>query len=539
MKQYLDLLQRILDEGCEKESGRPNMPHVWGIEDGDIKMDLRDGFPLLTTKKMPWKMIVHELLWFLHGETNIKYLVDNGVNIWNGDAFRFFQERLWLLPGIKNITMEEFLHRVNQEKVEEKFHYKYGDLGPVYGHSWRNYNGTVSYFNIGKKPNIDTSNHKTAGIGNKGKIKGVKKHPLYLTWSNMINRCYNYNDPGFPKYGGKGVYVSDDWLFFDIFKEDVKNILNYDLKEKYPDDYQLDKDFLGKKYYSKETCVWLNIKENASMHTNNIIYVISNGVETITTDNIEGTAKKIDVEPSNLNRVCNEIRKSVDGWFLVSKKDNNNGTDQIKDIIDGLKTNPYSRYHILDGWNSSQRKISALPPCHLLYQFIVRPLSKEEILFYINSHCLMYDEHPWNISVFDNPNTMENMIEQNDVPRFYLNLNMYQRSCDTFLGVPFNIASMSLLLIIIAKVCNMIPRQSKWIGGDIHLYLDHIPIIKEQLGREPKRLPQLIIKKDIKTLDDILKLTIDDFELKNYESYSQLKGELFTGLKDSNILINK
>ena len=88
MKEYLNVLQKILDEGVEKESGRANMPNTIGISKADISMDLSQGFPLLTTKKMYWKGIVHELLWFLRGETNIKYLVDNNVNIWNGDAYR-------------------------------------------------------------------------------------------------------------------------------------------------------------------------------------------------------------------------------------------------------------------------------------------------------------------------------------------------------------------------------------------------------------------------------------------------------------------
>jgi thymidylate synthase len=353
MKQYQDLLQRIIDEGCEKESGRPNMPHVWGIEDGDIKMDLRDGFPLLTTKKMPWKMIVHELLWFLRGETNIKYLIDNGCNIWNGDAYRWYQKISkdynkrspdWLKEKVIP-TIDEFIDAVKNQEGCTIGDYRYGDLGKVYGYQWRN----------------------------------------------------------------------------------------------------------------------------------------------------------------------------------------QNGVDQIFDIITGLQENPYSRYHILDGWNKRDFPEMALPPCHLLYQFIVRPLTmRERIDWWFTNKKPNRDV----VDDFDNSTDEEKLkYFKGYVPEFYLNLNMYQRSCDTFLGVPFNIASMSLLLMIVAKACNMIPKQAKWMGGDVHLYLDHIPVAKEQIKRTPKTLPQMNIKKDIKTLPDILSLTIDDFELQNYESDDKLFGELHTGYK--------
>jgi thymidylate synthase len=347
MKQYLDLLQRIIDEGCDKESGRPNMPHTWGIEDGEIKMDLREGFPLLTTKKMPWKMIVHELLWFLHGETNIKYLVDNGVNIWNGDAYRWYQKNMTDMgqePEFK--TIDEFIEGVkNRPEIFFRVDgvYYLGDLGKVYGYQWRN----------------------------------------------------------------------------------------------------------------------------------------------------------------------------------------QNGVDQIKDIIDGLKTNPYSRYHILDAWQKSDFKEMALPPCHLLYQFIVRPLSVEERLDWMRKNTTLKD----NIRVLGTRKPEQDFFDPYGVPKFYLSLNMYQRSCDTFLGVPFNLASMSLLLMIVAKACNMIPKQAKWMGGDVHLYIDHIPVVKDQIARIPKTLPQMVIKKDLNSLDDILGLTINDFELINYESDDKLFGELHTGYK--------
>ena len=355
MKEYLDLLQNIIDNGVEKESGRANMPNTIGISHGVIKMNLQKGFPLLTTKKMYWKGIVHELLWFLRGDTNIKYLVDNNTNIWNGDAYRFYNEIYVKKYSAPNMSMDEF---ISMTKLGAIFyfpsddsmcehctdHYTYGDLGKVYGFQWRN----------------------------------------------------------------------------------------------------------------------------------------------------------------------------------------QNGVDQIKEVLDSLKSNPYSRYHIIDAWNKSDFKDMALPPCHLLYQFIVRPLTIDERLLYKESRHVgqnpgyeLGKSEDYYVSYCDNYN----------VPKFYLDLNMYQRSCDTFLGVPFNIASMSLLLSIFAQANNMLVGQATWIGGDTHLYVDHIDIAKEQISREPYTLPRLIIKKDLKGLDDILKLSIDDFELVDYVSHQPLKAELFTGNK--------
>lgn len=349
MKEYLDVLQKILDEGVEKESGRANMPNTIGISKADIRMNLSDGFPLLTTKKMYFKGIVHELLWFLRGETNIKYLVDNNVNIWNSDAYRWYIKHCEIFShdpmkmetfvvAIKQLNDTGVTQNANGRKENEFFKnegcdYRVGDLGKVYGHQWRN----------------------------------------------------------------------------------------------------------------------------------------------------------------------------------------QNGVDQVKDVLDSLKSNPYSRYHIIDSWNKADFPEIALPPCHLLYQFIVRPLSFEE----------RKNLYPSNI-----PNIFTHAdLDVLNAPKFYLDLNMYQRSCDTFLGVPFNIASMSLLLTIFAKANNMIAGVSNWIGGDTHMYVSHLDAVNEQLSRTPTKLPELLIKKDIKTLKDICELTIDDFELVDYESQDRIKAELFSGLK--------
>ena len=348
MKQYLELLDKILTEGVEKESGRPNMPNTIGISNATIRMDLGEGFPLLTTKKMFLKGIIHELLWFLRGDTNIKYLVDNGVNIWSSDAYRWYLKKYEEFINLESRFQEELPYRF---ETQEEF------------------------------------------------IDAIKKGRDYRLISKVIG--------------------------------------NYHLGD------------LGKVYGYQ----WRN----------------------------------------------------------------QNGVDQIKDVIEGLKNNPYSRYHIIDSWNKVDFPEMALPPCHLLYQFIVRPMSFEERKNLI----------PENI-----PNFLSHEdLDCYNIPKYFLDLNMYQRSCDIFLGVPFNLASMSLLLIIIAKVSNMAPGIAYWIGGDTHLYLDHIPMAQEQLKRTPNRLPYLTITKELKSLGDILELTIDDFVLSNYKSDKSIKAELFTGIK--------
>jgi len=354
MEEYLNLLEDILANGVEKESGRANMPNTIGISHAVIRMDLQEGFPLLTTKKMYWKGIVHELLWFLRGDTNVKYLVDNNVNIWNSDAYRWYLKKAEEYNknnpplGLKETiipTIEEFIEIIKNGEGCVIGDYNYGDLGKVYGYQWRN----------------------------------------------------------------------------------------------------------------------------------------------------------------------------------------QNGVDQVKNVLDGLKTNPYSRYHIINAWNAADFEDMALAPCHLLYQFIVRPLSlKERIKIYANYEGQTYDEFKLN---WDTDEQWLQDLNDTNIPKFYLDLNMYQRSVDTALGCPFNITSMSLLLIIFAKACNMIPGIANWIGGDTHIYVNHIPMVKEQLSRKPYDLPQMNIKKELNSLDDILNLTIDDFELTNYECHPTIKAELFTGLK--------
>ncbi|MEG2071109.1 MAG: thymidylate synthase [Bacteroidales bacterium] len=262
MKQYLDLLQHILDHGTYKSDRTGTGTYsVFGYQ---MRFDLSEGFPALTTKKLHFRSIIYELLWFLKGETNIQYLKNNGVSIWD-------------------------------EWADEK-----GDLGPVYGKQWR-------------------------------------------SWATS----------------------------------DGKN------------------------------------------------------------------------------------------------------RDQISELIEQIKTNPDSRRMMVCAWNVGEIEKMALPPCHVLFQF------------YVNNG--------------------------------EISCQLYQRSADVFLGVPFNIASYSLLLMMIAQICNLKPKEFIHTFGDAHIYANHMEQVQLQLKRIPKKLPDMRLNPDVKSIFDF---QYEDFTLENYHPDSPIKAEV-------------
>ena len=262
MKQYLDLLQHILDNGISKEDRTgTGTTSCFGYQ---MRFNLAEGFPLLTTKKVHLKSIIHELLWFLNGDTNVKYLQDNGVRIWNE----------WADAD--------------------------GNLGHIYGYQWR-------------------------------------------SW---------------PDYEGGHI-------------------------------------------------------------------------------------------------------------------------DQIKEVIDTIKNNPDSRRIIVNAWNVADIKNMNLPPCHAFFQFYVADGK--------------------------------------------LSLQLYQRSADTFLGVPFNIASYALLTMMVAQVCGLEPGDFVHTFGDVHIYNDHREQVELQLTRTPRRLPRMKITPDVK---DIFSFRYEDFTLEDYDPYPAIKGKV-------------
>ena len=297
MKQYLDLLARIKNEGIVKtDRTGTGTKSVFGHQ---MRFDLSQGFPLLTTKKVFLKGIIHELLWFLASDTNIKYLVDNGVHIWDNDAYRYYNE-LCVKAGVLPVAMEEFL-RAAQEGIDSPIEgYKFGDLNHVYGYQWRSW----------PRPNGET-------------------------------------------------------------------------------------------------------------------------------------------------------------------------IDQIQQAVDLITKNPDSRRIIVSAWNVADVEKMALPPCHTLFQFYVAEGK--------------------------------------------LSCMLYQRSADTFLGVPFNIASYALLTMMMAQVCGLEPGEFVHTTGDTHLYLNHFEQVDEQLSRTPRALPKMKINPEVKSIFDF---KYEDFTLEDYDPYPTIKAPM-------------
>ena len=311
-REYLDLLKEILDKGVEKETRAGKTKSLFGKQ---LRFDLKEGFPLLTTKKVFTKGIIHELLWFLSGSTNIKYLIDNNVHIWDDDAYRFYRE-LFLVGGKEEYCMskEEFLDAVKKEKTyafktaKEGVlrYYKAGDLGDVYGRQWRDFNHA--------------------------------------------------------------------------------------------------------------------------------------------------------------------------------------GVDQIQNIIDTLKTNPNDRRMLCVAFNPAAVKDSALPPCHVMFQFYTRDL---------------------------------------DNGKKGLSCMFTMRSVDCGLGLPFNIASYAILTHIIAKLTYMEPDMLVASLGDTHIYLNQREGIEEQLTRDgADHLPRLIIAGEQKEIGDF---KYEDFIIENYAPDPAIKLPLSVG----------
>lgn len=288
MKQYLDLAKTVLETGEDRlDRTGVGTRSLFGYQS---RYDLREGFPLLTTKKVHIKSVFHELLWFISGSTNIRPLVLNNVRIWNEWPYKNYKNS----EDFKGESLSDYIEKI---KESEDFANKHGDLGPVYGQQWRNFEGK----------------------------------------------------------------------------------------------------------------------------------------------------------------------------------------DQLSEVITNLKENPFSRRHIISAWHPALVDEMALPPCHAFFQFYVSADKK------------------------------------------YLSCQLYQRSADIFLGVPFNIASYGLLLEMVAKVTGYIAKDFVHTLGDAHIYTNHFKQVELQLSRDVRPLPKLVIKRDVKNIEDF---KFEDFEIVDYNPHPAIKGKV-------------
>lgn len=574
MKQYLELAEAVKTKGTYKAPAREGMPGTTSLFGYQFRHDLSEGFPLLTTKKLSFKNIVTELLWFLRGDTNIKYLVDKDCNIWNEDQQNFVNKNNWTKEGSlgyqypwlwrswgkedrnwqpkPNFKREIFSHQlfppiirkskskfvgqtIKTKEGYEYLIYDYNSSTNVY-YLWFIHDGVeLEKKNSSGFENVKYPYHKTSlGIACIGKpeVNPILHKKLYSIWRGMINRCYDPNNISYHLYGGKGVYVDNSWLCFEYFVKDIKNIKNWDKKLDNWSKYTLEKDFGRGFIYSKKDCIW---SEYNFSRLDRVIYYTFKNKETdevFTTNNFADFGRKIGKEKlvnSHMKKLIDGRLMSLAGWSLIEVKDKSfEGIDQIKELIEGLKNNPMGRRHIISAWNPTTLNDMALNACHALVQFNCRPLSYKERLQYFDKNFF---------TIKSGQPTSED-LDINKVPKYKLDCQMYQRSADLFLGVPYNIASYGLLTHILCKICNMVVGDFIHTFGDVHIYDNHMDQINEQLTREPKELPELVIAEDIVDgfkkdgLDRTLEwIASSDFKLKGYDPHPAIIGKLSTGLK--------
>jgi thymidylate synthase len=411
-KQYTDLLQDILNNGREKtdRTGTGTIS-VFGRQ---IRHKMSEGFPLLTTKKMPFKTIVTELLWFLQGRTDLRYLLENNCHIWTGDAYKVYDKDFdrehppFSAPYPTRLTEKEFEERIMSD---DDFNKWYGDLGPIYGKQWRKWGGWK-----------DT---KQTGF----------LHKTDNGWSVKWSDLHSFAN-------------GTEWLTTPILYSD---------QSFYSDEDE------GKKVYYK----------NITLGYNESFCPI-------------------------------QVAKVIDDKFDKYV----GGVDQIQNLINDLKTNPDSRRLMVNAWNVGELDQMVLPPCHYGFQVYTRELSIEERRKLANHD-----------SEFISPITVESWDRAN-IPSRAISLMWNQRSVDTFLGLPFNIASYGLLLMMLADEMNMVPDELIGNLGDVHLYSNHIEQAKEQITREPMKLPRVHVR------DGIFCSSIQDVLLFDYESHPTIKAPL-------------
>lgn len=527
---YLSIMSKLIRRGDYREGRNGGVYSLFGEQ---TKFHLEDGFPLLTTKKVHFKSIVVELLWFLRGDTNIKYLHDHGVTIWdewadeNGTTNKIYgyQWRKWSSSNwqtkvalVKKRDTNNHINlpfslstdrptivdcndplvgtMVQNNKGKSGLIYKKNNKGKNSSYAvWFNdTGGTVEVL----RPNLKRGQFKdpmektTFGEGCLGYIKDRPSYynSAYNLWRNMMARCYDSNLPEYALYGGSGIFVHREWRCFSNFLSDITQISGFDRWRESPNSYDLDKDYFCGDSYGPETCIFLPSKYNQALpNVSGSKYVATN---LNNNEKLEFTcmgmfSKQVGIKHSqSISGALLSNGKKTRTWKF-EKIDPPNGyiyrqemfIDQIKNVIESLRSDPFGRRHIVSAWNPLEIDEMALPPCHCLFQFHVTTDGK-------------------------------------------LNCQLYQRSADWFLGVPFNIASYALLTHLIAREVNLVPGVFTHTFGDLHLYENHLEAANIQLLREIYDPPQLCITENKSIFD----LEPNDIWLDNYKHHPIIKAEV-------------
>lgn len=506
--QYEDLLRHILANGTHKDDRTgTGTTSVFGVQ---LRFDLSKGFPLITTKKVHMKSIIWELLWFLQGNTNAKWLQDNGVRIWNewqeedGDLGPVYGSswRSWYAPSNHMVQVERkfdrnanYVYPYNQDfhqsiecdlNTEEIWAIE--DLGTRNGNRYYKVQLKSGFILEISRPNwkslknihiVDGYAKTVVGVGFTGQpIKA--EHRLYNMWRNMLVRCYDQNSSLYKYYGARGVTVSPLWHSFENFVKTVSQVPGFH-EWKRGERVDLDKDYHGSSVYSPTTCVFLPPTHNTSRLDKEGKALTVQGKPYATyTDWAKGDKKTGHYAKSRWDKGLSykNIPSSEVSWA-----DPEEGKlwrkrvyiDQLSEAIQQIKTNPDSRRIIVMAWNPSALPDQALPPCHSFFQFYVADGK--------------------------------------------LSLQLYQRSCDVFLGHNFNLASYSLLLHMVAQQTGLEVGDFIHTIGDAHIYDNHRDQVALQLSREPYPFPTLKLRKR----DSIFDYEYEDFEIVDYVSHDAIK----------------
>lgn len=442
MKPYLELVSRVLRQGTQREdrTGTGTIS-CFGTQ---TTFDLREGFPATTSKRLAFKAVVGELLGFIKGADNLNDFDPAGAKIWQAN---------YEAPG--------WSPRVP------------GDLGRIYGTRYRKWR--KSTFREQPKPTLREGLLATVlGVAN-GKGTYVKRNDkMYRCWNSMIARCYDPTNKDYARYGKRGVYVVNEWLEFAAFLQDIVSLPGY--IEGY-DSLQLDKDKRDEASgfcYGPKTCQWLTPKDNAPAFKPTHLYKVEkNGLEYQFTC-IKAFAKIHKLHADSLWRLIKQRRgiTQTKGFTFVSEQAlaDDRYIDQLQMLINGLKTDPYSRRHLVTMWNPAEDEETVLPPCHYAFQ------------------CYVADRH--------------------------LDMIVVMRSLDLFLGFAFDIASYAILQTMLAREAGLTPRMLTFQVGDTHIYVNHLNQVHEMLGRTPRKLPKLVMAN--KSMFD---LTVEDITLEGYDPH--------------------